>query len=72
MHAEINDNGGFRSCQVMYVWSNLLAGDGGKLSFKRKDCYNWLNGMHLKRIEGGDVNTLLALYEMKIKDKEFF
>lgn len=62
----------FRPCQVMDLLEQLARG-AEKLSFKRKDDYNWLNGMRSKRIKAGDVNTSLSLFEsMKIKDKEFF
>ncbi|XP_012833257.1 PREDICTED: protein FAR1-RELATED SEQUENCE 5-like [Erythranthe guttata] len=38
--------------------------------FNRKDAYNYLNGVRLKRIEGGDANTVLGLLNgMKVNDK---
>ncbi|KAL3835350.1 hypothetical protein ACJIZ3_010086 [Penstemon smallii] len=47
---------GYRPSQVM-DFMEQLAGGAGKLSFTRKDGYNWLNKIRLERIQGGDVNT---------------
>ncbi|KAL3849480.1 hypothetical protein ACJIZ3_011362 [Penstemon smallii] len=57
---------GIRPCHVMNLLEQL-AGGAGKLSFRRKDGCNWLN-----KIRGGDVNTVLTLFEnMKLQDDGF-
>ncbi|KAL7105840.1 hypothetical protein ACP275_07G070800 [Erythranthe tilingii] len=60
---------GFRPCQAMDLLEQL-AGGVGKMSFTRKDGYNWLNSMRLKRIEGGDVNTIVSFfYKYTVNDQ---
>ncbi|XP_012854487.1 PREDICTED: protein FAR1-RELATED SEQUENCE 5-like [Erythranthe guttata] len=61
-----------RPCLVMDLLKQLARG-AGKISFTKKDGYNWLNKVRQERIQGGDINTLLALFEsMKVKDDGFF
>ncbi|KAL3831009.1 hypothetical protein ACJIZ3_019811 [Penstemon smallii] len=62
---------GIRPCHVMNLLEQL-AGGAGKLSFRRKDGYNWLNKIRLEKIRGGDVNSVLTLFEnMKLQDDGF-
>ncbi|KAL3831096.1 hypothetical protein ACJIZ3_019898 [Penstemon smallii] len=62
---------GFRPSQVMDLLEQL-AGGAGKVSFRRKDDNNWLNKIRLEKIRGGDVNTILTLFEnMKLQDNGF-
>ncbi|XP_012853799.1 PREDICTED: protein FAR1-RELATED SEQUENCE 5-like [Erythranthe guttata] len=47
-----------------------LGGGSATGVLNRNDAYNYLKGDRLKRIESGDVNTLLGLLDgMKLKDK---
>ncbi|KAK4486595.1 hypothetical protein RD792_006846, partial [Penstemon davidsonii] len=59
----------FRPSHVMDFVEKLGGGSASGV-FNRKDGYNYLNSQRLKRIEGGDVNTVLGLLEgMKLKDE---
>ncbi|KAK4479980.1 hypothetical protein RD792_013034 [Penstemon davidsonii] len=63
---------GFKPSQVMH-YLEQLAGGAGKLSFRRKSGYNWLNKLRAERIQKGDMKTVINdLEELKLKDASLF
>ncbi|PIN15012.1 hypothetical protein CDL12_12352 [Handroanthus impetiginosus] len=47
-----------------------IEGGPGKVAFRRKDVYNYLNKQRMQMIKDGDVNTALSLLDgMKLHDK---
>ncbi|KAK4478876.1 hypothetical protein RD792_014382 [Penstemon davidsonii] len=63
---------GFKPSQVMH-YLEQLAGGAGKLSFRRKAGYNWLNKLRAERIREGDLNTAINnMKDLQVKDERFF
>ncbi|KAK4487847.1 hypothetical protein RD792_003583, partial [Penstemon davidsonii] len=63
---------GFKPSQVMY-YLEQLSGGAGKLSFRRKDGYNWLNKLRAERIREGDMNTVISNFKnLKLLDERLF
>ncbi|KAL6572586.1 hypothetical protein OROMI_013544 [Orobanche minor] len=62
---------GIRPCKALDYLEHI-SGGAGKLSFNRKDAYNYLDERHGDMIRGGDVNTAINLLEgIQISDKGF-
>ncbi|KAL3849686.1 hypothetical protein ACJIZ3_011568 [Penstemon smallii] len=63
---------GIKPSLVMH-YLDQIAGGAGKLSFKKKTAYNWLNKLRAERIREGDIHTVInKLKESKQKDDRFF
>ncbi|KAL6585438.1 hypothetical protein OROMI_002082 [Orobanche minor] len=62
---------GIRPCRALDYLEHI-SGGAGKLSFNKKDAYNYLDKRHRDMIRGGDVNTAISLLEgIQISDKGF-
>ncbi|KAL3840675.1 hypothetical protein ACJIZ3_025266 [Penstemon smallii] len=63
---------GFKASEVITYLEHLVGG-AKKLSFRRKNAYNWLYKLRAKRIREGDMNTLINnLKNDQVKDARIF